>query len=86
MAFKYIQKEERKLSLFKILRGDSSRIAMSITPFHDGFAYFAADNGGFYIDSDIDGVQRRTKINKLEIMSATQPANLHEGDDWDKVL
>lgn len=74
------------MSLFQILRGESSRISTSITPFHDGFAYFAADNGGLYIDSDVDGVQKRTKINKLEVMSAAQPGNLHEGDDWDKIL
>ena len=38
------------MSLFKILRGDSSRISTDITPFHDGYAYFTPDDGSFYID------------------------------------
>lgn len=51
------------MSLFKILKGDSSRIDTSVTPFHDGYAYFTPDDGGFYIDSEDDGVQRRIRIN-----------------------
>lgn len=51
------------MSLFKILRGDSSRIDTSITPFHDGYAYFTPDDCGFYIDSDVDGSQKRQRIN-----------------------
>lgn len=51
------------MALFKILRGDSSRISTDITPFHDGYAYFTSDDGGFYIDSEQDGVQKRHRIN-----------------------
>lgn len=51
------------MSLFKILKGDSSRIDMRTTPFHDGYAYFTPDDGGFYIDSEDGGVQRRIRIN-----------------------
>ena len=51
------------MSLFKILKGDSSRIDMSITPFHDGYAYFTPDDGGFYIDSEDNGEQKRIRIN-----------------------
>lgn len=51
------------MSLFKILRGDSSRISTDITPFHDGYAYFTSDDGGFYIDSEQNGVQTRHRIN-----------------------
>lgn len=51
------------MSLFKILKGDSSRIDTSITPFHDGYAYFTPDDGGFYIDSEDNGSQRRIRIN-----------------------
>lgn len=51
------------MSLFKILRGDSARISTDITPFHDGYAYFTPDDGGFYIDSEQDGVQTRHRIN-----------------------
>ena len=51
------------MALFKILRGDSSRISVETTPFHDGYAYFTPDDGGFYIDSEQDGVQTRHRIN-----------------------
>lgn len=54
------------MSLFKILKGDSSRIDMSITPFHDGYAYFTPDDGGFYIDSEDNGGQRRIRINPVQ--------------------
>lgn len=50
------------MALFKILRGNSANL--NSTPFHDGYAYFTHDDGGFYIDSEVDGVQKRTQINK----------------------
>ena len=49
--------------LFKILKGDSSRISTDITPFHEGYCYFATDNGGFYIDAVVSGENRRILIN-----------------------
>lgn len=59
------------MSLFRILAGDSSRISTDITPFHDGWAYFTTDDGGFYIDSTDDaGNQKRTRIGGSS--SATQ--------------
>lgn len=36
------------MALFKILRGDSSRL--NSAPLNDGFAYFTPDDGRFYID------------------------------------
>lgn len=51
------------MALFKILKGDSSRISTDITPFHDGYAYFTPDDGGFYIDSEDNGEQTRHRIN-----------------------
>lgn len=77
------------MSLFKVLRGDSDRISTDVTPFHDGYAYFTPDDGGFYIDATHNGEDRRIRINstgKTEIMSETEPASLAAGDDWDKVL
>lgn len=50
------------MSLFKILKGDSSRIDMGITPFHDGYAYFTPDDGGLYIDAEVNGVQKRIRV------------------------
>lgn len=49
--------------LFKILQGDSSRISLDITPFHAGWCYFTSDDGKLYIDSEDNGVQKRTCIN-----------------------
>lgn len=52
------------MSLFKILKGDSSRISTDTTPFHDGWCYFTSDDGGFYIDSlEENGAEKRTQIN-----------------------
>ncbi len=51
------------MSLFKILQGSSSRISLDVTPFHNGWCYFTSDDGGFYIDSEDNGVQKRTRIN-----------------------
>jgi len=51
------------MALFKILKGDSSRIDLVTTPFHDGWVYFTPDDGGLYIDSEDNGEQRRIRIN-----------------------
>ena len=51
------------MSLFKILKGDSSRISTDVTPFHDGWAYFTPDDDGFYIDSQDGDEQNRHRIN-----------------------
>ena len=53
------------MALFKILKGDSSRISTDVTPFHDGYAYFTPDDGGFYIDSEDNGEQKRHRINPV---------------------
>lgn len=53
------------MSLFKILRGNSARISTDVTAFHDGYAYFTPDDGGFYIDAELeDGTEKRIKINE----------------------
>lgn len=51
--------------LFKILKGDSSRISTDITPLHSGWCYFTRDEGGFYIDSEDESGENvtRTRIN-----------------------
>ena len=51
------------MALFKILKGDSSRISTDITPFHDGYAYFSSNDGGLYIDAVVNGVNKRIRIN-----------------------
>lgn len=50
------------MALFKILKGDSSRIDVTVTPFHDGYAYFTPDDGGFYIDSLENGEEKRIRV------------------------
>lgn len=51
------------MALFKILRGDSTRIDKSTTPFHDGYAYLTPDDGGFYIDAVSGSEEKRIRIN-----------------------
>ena len=53
---------EITLALFKILKGESSRISTEITPFHEGYAYFTPDDGGLYIDSSDNGVNKRIRV------------------------
>lgn len=59
------------MALFKILKGDSSRISTDVTPFHDGYAYFTPDDGGFFIDSEDDGEQKRHRINPINSGGST---------------
>lgn len=59
------------MALFKILKGDSSRITTDVTPFHDGYAYFTPDDGGFYIDSEDNGEQKRHRINPVNSSGST---------------
>ena len=50
------------MALFKILKGDSSRISTDTTAFHDGYAYFTPDDGGLYIDAVVDGENKRIRV------------------------
>ena len=59
------------MALFKILKGDSSRISTDVTPFHDGYAYFTPDDGGFDIDSEDNGEQKRHRINPVNSSGST---------------
>lgn len=59
------------MALFKILKGDSSRISTDVTPFHDGYAYFTPDDGGFYIDSEDNGEPKRHRINPVYASGST---------------
>ena len=55
------------MALFKISRGDSSNLPSTKT---DGWAYFCADSGSFYIDyEDADGNLQRKQINESDIKS-----------------
>lgn len=50
--------------LFKPMKGSSERISTSVTPFHEGWAYFTVDDGKFYIDAvDGNGAEKRICIN-----------------------
>lgn len=56
------------MAIFKILKGPSSRIDLSVTPFNEGYAYFTPDNNGFYIDAiDTNGEQKRFHINAASV-------------------
>lgn len=49
--------------LFKILKGDSERISTDVTEFHEGYAYYTSDDGGFYIDTTNGSTKERKMIN-----------------------
>ena len=51
--------------LFKILHGDSSRISLDITPFHEGWAYVTHD-GYFYIDLNT-GTEEQPNNQRLKL-------------------
>lgn len=60
------------MALFKILRGNSSKLfnsngsISSAVPFNDGYCYFTPDNKKFYIDQlDESGGQHRDPLNSL---------------------
>ena len=59
------------MALFKILRGDSSRISTDITEFRDGFAYFTPDDAGFYIDAAVGSENKRIKVGASKSVNAT---------------
>ena len=63
------------MSLFKVLRGDSSRISTDVTPFHDGYAYFTPDDGSFYIDINTGTTEapnnQRIKLNAKDAETIT---------------
>lgn len=50
------------MALFKILKGDSSRISTDVTAFHDGYCYFTPDDGGFYIDAVVNDENKRIRV------------------------
>lgn len=62
---------------FKILEGDSSRISLDVTPFHNGWCYYTKDDGGLYIDSlGENGKQNRRQINPArKTVDAVLPAD-----------
>lgn len=70
------------MALFKILKGDSSRISTDVTPFHDGYAYFTPDDGGLYIDSEDDGVQKRIRVASTGSGNSTAVYGTLLADAW----
>lgn len=56
--------KEGLMMLFKILKGDSSRISMDKTAFHEGYAYFTPDDAGFYIDAKVGNNNKRLRLNE----------------------
>ena len=64
------------MALLKALRGDSSRISTSNTPFHDGYAYLTTDDGGFYIDATTAKGNERIRVNpKAKGRTVTLPVS-----------
>ena len=70
--------------LFKILKGDKSRISLDITPFHEGWCYVTTD-GGFYVDMNI-GTPEAPIYKRIETTSksAYQIAQAHGFEGTEK--
>ena len=69
------------MALLKALRGDSSRISTSNTPFHDGYAYLTTDDGGFYIDATTVKGNERIRVNpKAKGRTITLPVSGWSGN------
>ena len=71
------------MALFKMMKGDSSRIKLEVTPFTEGYAYFTPDDGGFYIDAEVDGEQRRIRINPKNDSGCTPINATLKAGQWD---
>lgn len=52
------------MALFKILKGNSSRISFSHTPFSEGTVYYTEDDDGIYLDTVSNGKQVRKQLNE----------------------
>jgi hypothetical protein len=55
------------MALFKILRGPSS--GLDALPLKDGYCYFTADTGLFYIDYEKDGEIKRIPLNAADAVT-----------------
>lgn len=68
------------MALFKVYRGDSSLLPGGKNPtdpakLHDGYAYFCADTGEFFIDVDLSGNGTDLKRVQLNALAATKLSN-----------
>lgn len=52
------------MAVFQVLRGKAENLKKR--KFHDGYMYFTPDDGALYIDSELDGEKRRTRINPAQ--------------------
>ena len=76
------------MALFKILKGDSSRISTDVTPFHDGWAYFTPDAGqqtvaieGMTADTDgVVGISQLISDAELEAVKSAELYVCGQGD------
>lgn len=65
------------MAAFKIMKGPSSRIDTTITPYHEGYAWFTPDDGKFYIDAAISSGADNSP-------SALLVSNILTNVTWDK--
>lgn len=66
------------MALFQILRGKAAKL--SSKAFKDGYAYFTPDDGAFYIDAEVNGVQKRIRINPDIASNVSGQINAHNQD------
>lgn len=61
------------MALFQILRGKAANLAKKA--FHDGYAYLTPDDGAFYIDAEVEGNQKRIRINPDDYITEQNKKN-----------
>lgn len=67
--------------LFKILHGDSSRVSLDVTPFHEGWAYVTYD-GYFYIDLNT-GTEEQPNNQRLKLNAGN--CETLAGKTWEEI-
>lgn len=60
------------MALFKIYRGDKDDLPAAL---HDGYAYFCADTGEFFVDVDLAGDGTALKRVQINALAATKLSN-----------
>ena len=72
------------MSIFKFLKGNSSRISTDITPFQDGYVYFTPDDGALYIDAAVGSENRRIKVGASRAIDSVLFADKWE--NWQQTI
>lgn len=70
------------LTQFKISHGPHSHIPLDQTAFDEGHVYFTPEDGKLYIDSNVNGENKRVRIGQQDTVAKQQPEDMVNGDTW----